>query len=133
PGRASDTEKPYRVETTGEGGAIAAAPAPAPAPKKAEPPPAPPPVRRSTPPPAATSTARAPSGGRTWTWVAGGTGLGMLAGGLLAGMAVKKADDAYQARLKDPTNGSASLQQQYDANKSLGTTATILTIGGGVL
>ena len=133
PGRAGDPEKPFRVDTTGEGGAIAAAPPPAPAPKKAEPPPAPPPVRRSTPPPAATSTARAPSGGRTWTWVAGGTGLGMLAGGLLAGMAVKKADDAYQARLKDPSNGSASLQQQYDANKSLGTTATILTIGGGVL
>jgi hypothetical protein len=65
--------------------------------------------------------------------VVGGTGLGMLTGGLLAGMAVSKADDAYAARLKDPANSAPSLQQQYDANKSLGTTATILTIGGGVL
>jgi hypothetical protein len=135
PGRAGDPEKPYRVDTTGEGGAVAAAPpAPAPAPKKVEPPPpAPPPVRRVPPPAAATATARAPSGGRTWTWVVGGTGLGMLTGGLLAGMAFTKADDAYSARLKDPSSGSGSMQQQYDANKTLGTTATILTIGGAVL
>jgi hypothetical protein len=48
-------------------------------------------------------------------------------------MAVKTADDAYKARLKDPLNSAASLQAQYDANKSLGTKATILTISGGVL
>ncbi|SRR5712691_2632339 len=127
PGRAGDPEKPFRVDTTGEGGAVVTPTPPPPTPV-----PKPPPVVHPPPPPAAVAT-RAPSGGRIWTWVVGGTGVGMLAGGLLAGMAVSKADDAYQARLKDPTNSAASLQQQYDANKSLGTTATILTIGGAVL
>ena len=138
PARAGEPEQPFRVDTSGTGGASAAAPPPKPAPKVVEA--SPPPPKRSEPPPARpkpspshTASQSSGGGGRTWTWVAAGTGLGLLAGGLLAGLAVKSADDAYQARLKDPTNGSVSLQQQYDANKSLGTTATLLTISGLVV
>ncbi len=81
------------------------------------------------------------SSGRTWTWVVGGVGLGLLTGGLVAGLAVKSADDAYKQALagsgssggsSQVTNPSA-LQAQYDANASLGTKATILTISGAVL
>lgn len=136
PGRAGDPDKPFRIDTSGGGVApapsvVKAPPAAAPPVKSPEETVAPPPAR-PLPPPAQT-TAQAPSGGRTWTWIAGGTGLGLLAGGLLAGVAFKKADDAYQKRLSDPQNSAASLQQQYDANKSLGTTATILSIAGVVL
>jgi len=87
--------------------------------------PLPPPPRPPPKPP--------PGGGRLWTWVAGGTGLGLLAGGLVAGLAVKSADDAYKARLADPSNNPTTLKQQYDANHSLGTKATILTIAGATL
>ncbi|TMA28012.1 MAG: hypothetical protein E6J78_07575 [Deltaproteobacteria bacterium] len=132
PGRAGDPDKPFRIDTSGEGGV---APPPVAKTQPAPAPPAeavtPPPVRPL--PPLAETTARAPSGGRTWTWIAGGAGVGLLTGGLLAGVAFKKADDAYQKRLSDPQNGAVSLQQQYDANKSLGTTATILSIAGVVL
>jgi hypothetical protein len=134
PGRAGDPDKPFRIDASG---GVAPPPPvvqtqPAPAPPVE--PTAPPPVRPSpSPAPPAQTTARAPSGARTWTWIAGGAGLGLLTGGLLAGVAFKKADDAYQKRLSDPQNGAASLQQQYDANKSLGTSATILSIAGLVL
>src|SRR5205823_2384176 len=85
------------------------------------------------PRPSPRPSAQGPGGGRLWTWVVGGTGLGLLAGGLVAGLAVKTADDAYKARLADPSNNPATLQQQYDANHSLGTKATILTIAGATL
>src|SRR5205814_689538 len=69
PGRAGDPDKPFRVDTTGEGGAVAAAPPPpAPAPKKAEPPPPAPAPARKVPPPAATvshAQSAPASGGRT--------------------------------------------------------------------
>lgn len=118
PGRAGDPEHPYRVDTGGE--VAQAEPAPKPAPLRVAPQPAP-------------AAHAAPSGGRTWTWIVGGTGLGALAGGLLAGAAVKTADDAYKARLSDQANNPVTLQSQYDANKSLGTKATILTIAGAGL
>jgi hypothetical protein len=73
------------------------------------------------------------SGGRLWTWVAGGTGLGLLAGGVVAGLAFKSADDAYKKSASAPQANADALRAQYDANKSLGTKATILTIAGGVL
>jgi hypothetical protein len=44
PGRSADPEKPWRVDTSGAGGAIASTPPPPP-PKKAEPPPPPAPKR----------------------------------------------------------------------------------------
>jgi hypothetical protein len=52
---------------------------------------------------------------------------------VLSGLAFKKADDAYSTHLKDTTTSPASLQAQYDANKSLGTTSTLLTVSGLVL
>ncbi len=120
PGRSGSPEKPWRVDTTDE---LAVA-QPAPPPPVKEPPPEP---RRA--PPASAGL----GGGRMWTWIAGGAGVGLLVGGLWAGRAVKTADDAYQQRLKDPTNSPSSLQAQYDANRSLGTAATVLTISGLVL
>jgi hypothetical protein len=121
-------------------------PAPAAEPAKVEEPPAEQPkaeepkvAEKKTPksaPKAATTTpavASASEGGRTWTWVVGGTGAGLLVGGLLTGLAVKKADDAFAARAQDKQNNPVTLQQQYDANKSLGSTATMMTIGGVVL
>jgi hypothetical protein len=119
PGRAGSPEQPFRVETAAE---VAEA-----APAKAEPAP----VRLAPRPTPVVQSA--PSGGRTWTWIVGGVGLGALAGGLLAGAAVKTADDAYKARLSDQANNPVTLQSQYDANKSLGTKATILTIAGAGL
>lgn len=119
PGRSADPDHPWRVDTTG---AVA----------RAEPPPAP----RAAPPPArkpAPVQVAQASGGRTWTWITGGAGVGLLAGGLLAGLSVKAADDAYKARLADQGNNPVSLQSQYDANKSLGTKATILTLAGSAL
>ena len=68
-----------------------------------------------------------------WTWIAGGAGVGLLTGGLWAGSAHRTADNAYQQRLQDPTNSSSSLKAQYDANRSLGTAATVLTVSGLVL
>lgn len=119
PGRSADPEHPWRVDTTG---GVA----------RVEPPPAKEPIAPPLHKPAPAPVAQA-SGGRTWTWIAGGAGLGLLTGGLLAGVAVRTADDAYKARLNDQGNNPASLQSQYDANRSLGTKATILTIAGGVL
>jgi hypothetical protein len=123
PGRAADPDHPFKVDTSG-GQAVAKAPPPPPKPA-AE---APPPVRRTEP-----AVAVQQSGGRTWTWIAGGVGLGLLAGGLVGGLAVKTADTAYNHRLAAQGNDAATLKEQYDANKSLGTKATVLTIAGGVL
>src|SRR5260370_664125 len=109
PGRSGSPEKPWRVDTTGEP-AIAQAP-PAPPPPVKEPPPE---LSRHAPPPASAGL----GGGRTWTWIAGGAGVGFLVGGLWAGAAVKSADDAYQQRLRDPTNSYSSLQAQHCPNRS---------------
>src|SRR5438445_4620641 len=114
PARAGDPDKPFAIDFV-----------PAEVAQERS---APPPALPSRPPPK--PGAQAPGGGRLWTWVVGGTGLGLLAGGLVAGLAVKSADDAYKARLADPSNNPATLQQQYDANHSLGTKATILTVAG---
>jgi hypothetical protein len=136
PGRAGDPDKPFRVDTSGQGGMVVAeAPAPAPAPKAAPLPPPPPP--RATPaplpPPPPPRVAQA-SGGRTWTWIAGGVGLGALAGGLIAGNEMKSADKVYNTNLiADPGASYASLKAQYDANRSLGQKATILMVAGSVL
>jgi hypothetical protein len=153
PARAGDPDSPFKV-TLGE-------PAPPP----------PPPAAVVTNPPAPTSappttSAPAPStggssisggqsqrpgssassgssggGGRVWTWVTGGLGLGLLTGGLLAGLEVKTADDAFQKALagsKSPSGqttvtNTAALAAQSDANQSLGTKATFLTVAGAVL
>lgn len=135
PGRAGAPEAPLHVSVgTGEPRASAA------------PPPA---TAAASPwggasqsaPPAATAARRAPSGaaGRTqapsrvYTWAVGGAGLGLLTGGLIAGLAAKTAGNAYNDRLKDPQNNPATLQSQYDAAQGIGSKATILTITGAVL
>jgi hypothetical protein len=127
PARSGDPDKPWHVDI----GAVAqAAPAPAPKPEPAPVAATPPP--RTLPPPARTADS-SPGGGRVWTWVAGGVGVGALAGGLVAGLAFKSADDAYKQRLADDPTAFPSLKAQYDANKSLGRDATILAVAGGVL
>ncbi len=71
----------------------------------------------------------------------GGVGLGLLTGGLVAGLAVKTEDDAFKTELAGSSNGNGSTQvnsptglaAQQSANASLGTKATILTISGAVL
>lgn len=126
PGRAGAPEAPFKVDLSG-GEATVAKKEPAPEPEAA-----PASKKRSTPPPAATASA-SEGQSRTATWIVGGTGVGLLVGGLMAGLAVKTADTAYKNRLSDPQNNPTTLQAQYDANKSLGTKATILTIAGGVL
>lgn len=145
PARAGDPDAPFKI-TLGDGGGASK-------PSVLAPPPVP--ANRSsgtTAPSSATSSGSAsasraaPSGGgggggRIWTWVVGGTGLGLLAGGLVAGLAVKTADDAYKKALAGSTgptgqttvSNTDALQAQLDANKSLGTKATILAISGGVL
>jgi hypothetical protein len=137
PGRAGDPEKPFHVDTSGQGALMAEAPKP--------PPPAPKPVAAPPPAPAPAQVARVEpkpmppprvvqASGRTWTWVAGGLGLGLLGGGLIAGNEMKSADNVYtNSLIKDPGASYASLQAQYDANKSLGTKATVLMISGGAL
>jgi hypothetical protein len=127
PGRSGDPDKPWHVDV-GEvrPAAPAPAPKPAPAPQVAT---APPPAPR--PPPARTDSSF--NGGRTWTWVVGGVGVGALAGGVVAGLAFKSADDAYKQRLADNPAAFPSLKAQYDANRSLGRDATVLVIAGGVL
>ena len=132
PGRAGDPDKPFRVDTSGQ---IQVAEAPPPAPKAAPLPPPPPPkvVAAPLPPPLPRQIAQA-SRGRTWTWAVGGVGLGVLAGGLIAGNAMKSADNVYKNTLiADPGANYNSLKAQYDANKSLGTKATLLTAAGGAL
>ena len=134
PGRSGDPDKPWKVDTSGQGGMVAEVapppvvrptPPPAPAPRF-EPTPAPPPPRRQP-------VAQA-SGGRTWTWIVGGVGLGALAGGLIAGNEMKSEDKVYSEQLlKAPGADYNALKAQYDANKSLGQKATILTIAGAVL
>src|SRR5205823_1774363 len=86
-------------------------------------------------PAAATNRSRAASTEptRIWTWAVGGTGLGLLVGGLFAGMAAKTAGDAYNARLSDPQNNPVTLKSQYDAAQSMGSKATLLTVTGTVL
>lgn len=125
PGRAGSPEKPFHVDV----GAPVAATRP---PAQTVPPPAEPVAQR--PPKRALETAApAPARPRVWTFIVGGTGVGLLAGGLVAGLAFKSADDAYQQRLRDSSSASASLKAQYDANKSLGTKAVLLLVSGGVL
>ena len=134
PGRSGDPDKPYRVDTSGQGGvAVAEAPAPAPVPKAAPPPPAPV-AQKWEPKPAPAPRPVAQSGGRTFTWIVGGIGLGALAGGLIAGNEMKTADKVYTEQLvTSPGANYSALKAQYDANKSLGQKATILTIAGGAL
>jgi hypothetical protein len=129
PGRSGDPDKPWRVDTSGMG-PLMAQPAPAPAPKAWTPPPAPAPVVLAAPPPPPRPVVVQQSG-RTWTWLVGGVGVGALAGGLIAGQSFKTADDAYQKSLAAPGADYAALKAQYDANKSLGSTATILMAAGG--
>src|SRR5260221_8267873 len=141
PGRAGDPDKPFRVHVGAEQPRVSAAPPPAaekPAPAAPQPESGsawgqpPPPARRAP----TGSTARAQASGepkRIWTWVAGGVGIGMLTGGLLAGLAAKSAGDAYNDRLKDPQNNPVTLKSQYDAAQGMGSKATILTITGLVL
>jgi hypothetical protein len=134
PGRAGDPDKPFRVDTSGEPPVVVSAQPP---PVAAQPPPPPPrkiePAPAPLPPPRRTTVASS-SRGHTWTWIVGGVGLGALAGGLVAGQEVKNEDKAYTDRLaSDPNSNYASLKAQYDANKSLGQKATILTVAGGVL
>ncbi len=133
PPEAPPTVAPAAQETP----AVAAAEPPKAEEPAAEPPPKP--EKKVAPAAVASSGDSRPSssrgssgigGGRTWTWVVGGAGVGVLLGGALTGLAFKKADDAYSARLKDPTNSPSSLQAQYDANKTLGTTSTILLVSG---
>ncbi len=132
PGRAGSPEWPFRI-TLGElpspplvrSKAPAATTAPAatkaPAPATAT-------AKVATPAPAS-------GGGRVWTWIAGGAGVGLLTGGLLTGVAVHSGDDAYALALAN-THSSANttaLAAQLDSNKSLGTKATLLTVSGAVL
>ena len=143
PGRSGDPDKPYRVDTSGQGGLVLAEaprPAPAPVPKAAPPPPhappppAPAPVARWELKPAPAPRPVAQSGGRTFTWIVGGIGVGALAGGLIAGNEMKQADKVYTDQLvTSPGANYSALKAQYDANKSLGQKATILTIAGGAL
>jgi hypothetical protein len=137
PGRAGAPEAPLRVRV-GEEPKASAAPPPASA-ATAPPPsssgwPAPAPAKPAYAPTGATSRAQPSTGPtRIWTWAVGGAGLGLLAGGLIAGTAAKSAGNAYNDRLKDPQNNPVTLQSQYDAAQGMGTKATILTISGLLL
>jgi hypothetical protein len=134
PARSGDPEHPYHVDTSGMPPAVARqnVPVPQPAPKSAWAP-------AAAPAPAPVAPAPAPRpvvvqrSGRVWTWVVGGVGLGVLAGGLLAGNEFKTQDNTYQQNLSAPSSDYASLNSQYTANKSLGQKATILMIAGGAL
>jgi len=139
PARAGDPDSPFKI-TLGEApapvvvktqpaqnpGSATAAPAPATKPKPAN---------------NGATASSSSGGGRTWTWIVGGVGLGLLAGGLVAGLAVKTEDDAYKQALAGSSssggtsqvNNPSALQAQHDANVALGTKATILTISGAVL
>lgn len=130
PGRSGDPEKPWHVDTSGMGDAVAQA-APAAKPWTPPPAPAPAPVVQAAPPPPPRPVA-VQRGGRTWTWVVGGVGLGTLAGGLVAANEFKTQDDTYQKNLAAPGADYTALKAQYDANKSLGQKATILMVTGGV-
>ena len=135
PGRSADPDKPWRVDTSGQGGMVAeVVPPPKPKPPpRVEPAPAPAPVPAFAPAPPPRKVATA-SGGRTWTWIAGGVGVGALAGGLIAGNEMKSADNVYTNQLLTAPGASyTALKAQYDANKSLGQKATILTIAGAAL
>lgn len=140
PARSGDPDAPFRVKLGAE------APPPPPPVAKAAPAPSQAPASSASssslrPAPMGATASAGGSKGRTWTWVTGGVGLGLLTGGLLAGLAVKSADDAIALAVKgnpSPGGGStvgnlAALREQADANKSLGTKATILTIAGGAL
>lgn len=136
PGRSGDPDKPWRVDTSGAGGMVAeVAPPPVVKPAPAAPPPAPAPAPKwePTPAPRPKPVAQASSGGRTWTWIVGGVGVGALAGGAFTGTAMKSQDDAYNKALAAPGANYDALKQQYDANKSLGQKATILTVAGAAL
>jgi hypothetical protein len=141
PGRAGDPDSPFRISM---GDKAAPAPSASAAPSK--------PAAKTSSSAPATSTRPAPAaavassgggggGGRVWTWVTGGVGVGLLTGGVLAGLAVKAQDDAYKKALAGSTGPTGStttanteaLNAQNDANKALGMKATILTIAGGVL
>ncbi len=136
PGRVGSPEAPIHVTVGKEEPRASSQPAPAPAvASPAQPSPwnpgaqAPSTSTRRTP--ATSETGRAPT--RLWTWAVGGAGVGLLTGGLVAGLAAKTASSAYDDRVKDPQNNPVTLQSQYDAAKGLGTKATILTIAGVAL
>ncbi len=138
PGRAGSPESPLHVTVGNEVPRASAQPAPAPAPPPA--PSAQAPWNPSAPAPASsalrTPASRADAGrapARIWTWAVGGAGVGLLTGGLVAGLAAKTASNAYDARVKDAQNNPVTLQSQYDAAKGISTKATILTIAGVVL
>ena len=145
PGRAGAPEAPLQVRVGAEEPRAsatppAAAPAPAaPPPASAAPAPSPWAGASQNAPPAATVARRAPAGAagrapsRVYTWAVGGAGLGLLTGGLIAGLAAKTSTNAYNDRLKDPQNNPVTLQSQYDAAQGIGSKATILTITGAVL
>ena len=138
PGRSGEPERPHRVRLGApEAPKVTQAEKPAEkTPDSAWGTPAPQPQPQPQP-----QTHKAPSGAtaraqasaepkRMWTWIAGGVGVGMLAGGLMAGLAAKTAGDAYNDRLKDPQNNPVTLKSQYDAAQGMGSKATILTITG---
>ncbi len=136
PGRAGDPDSPFRISMGDKAAPPAASASAAPAKPAATKP-----SSSARPAPAAAVASSGGGGGRVWTWVSGGVGVGLLTGGLLAGLAVKAQDDAYKQALAGSTGptgsttsaNTAALNAQNDANKSLGTKATILTIAGGVL
>jgi hypothetical protein len=141
PGRAGDPDSPFRINMGDK-----AAPAPSASAAPSKPSPSKPsgsaaPAPRPAPAAAVASSGGGGGGGRVWTWVSGGLGVGLLTGGVLAGLAVKAQDDAYKQALAGSTGptgstttaSTAALNAQHDANKALGTKATILTIAGGVL
>jgi hypothetical protein len=146
PGRSGDPDRPWHVDTSGNpavaqpspmprspGLVLSSAEAAPPGSTRTEPAsPAATAAVRPTPAPARTADSSA-GGGRFWTWVVGGAGVGILAGGVVAAVTFKTADDAYQQRLADDPSVFPSLKAQYDANKSLGRDATILMIAGGAL
>ena len=139
PGRAGSPEAPIHVAVGREeprtssqhAPAPAAAPPATPAPQTPWSPGAQAPSTSTRRTPATSETGRAPT--RLWTWAVGGAGVGLLTGGLVAGLAAKTANSAYDDRVKDPQNNPVTLQSQYDAAKGLSTKATILTIAGVAL
>ncbi len=139
PGRAGDPDSPFKISMGDK-----AAPAPSASASPAKPAASKPSSSAPSgarPAPAAAVASSGGGGGRVWTWVTGGVGVGLLTGGVLAGLAVKAQDDAYKKALAGSTGPTGStttantdaLNAQNDANKSLGMKATILTIAGGVL
>jgi hypothetical protein len=121
PGRAGSPEWPFRIT-------LGALPSPPLVKSRA-------PAATTAPVAKVVAPVPASRGGRVWTWIAGGAGAGLLAGGLLTGLAVRSGDDAYALAVANshPSANTTALAAQLDSNKSLGTKATLLTISGAVL